>query len=251
MKPLLSLDGYWDQKVRENKISGQKLFRDLKIKSKKDLTEMSKEDLIGEYRRLANIGTKPILAIKARSEKYEQFRKMNPTAALLYLENTSKKELVETVVTPLSGTDALPVSVIDRNLKVTSYKVAGVKRDQEGKMLSAKGIVECPHPEHLRHAAVHNHGLNTGFLDKDLNPLTEEDLHRKQAARAAQREDRRSQWQRKEAGRRQQMRRDLMNRRHDAREEKFQEFRGNYGSNERERDEDEYSERASNRGYDR
>ena len=136
---------------------------------------------------------------------------MSPKATFDYLENISKDKLEEAIMRPLALPDTQTVSVIGKDLKVTTYKVTEENRDEDGKLVSVKSVAQCANPGFLKHAAVHNHGVNVGFIDAKLNALTDQDIYRRDAQREAQRERRREGFQRRENWRRQRRRQELFN----------------------------------------
>ena len=212
-KPLFSKAGYWENKARQAKMDSEKTFRSLRMKSGAEIATMSGEALKKEYLRLATAAAKSLLAMKATTARFEKYKKMSPKTTRDYLENISKDEIKEAIIRPLALPDTMTVSVIGRDLKVTSYKVSEESRDDNGNLTGIKKVTQCANPGFLKHAAVHNHGVNVGFLDAKLNTLTDQDIYRKEAQREAHRERRREGFQRRENWRRQRQRQELFNER--------------------------------------
>ena len=238
-KPLFSKVGYWENKAKQAKLDGEKAFRSLRMKSGAEVSNLSGESLKKEYTRLAGAAAKNLLAMKATTARFEKYKKMGPKATRDYLENISKNELEEAIIRPLALPDTLTVSVIGRDLKVTSYKVSEENRDDNGNLTGIKKVTQCANPGFLKHAAVHNHGVNVGFLDARLNTLTDQDIYRKEAQREAHRERRREGFQRRENWRRKRQRQDLFNERRGGYD------RDGYDRNENAEERDDYNDARS------
>ena len=168
-EPLLTQTGFWENRLKTNLRSSQRKLKNLDLKNEADLKNESKDAILKEYVRLTKAIAGEFTREKADRDRMESFKRYDWEQAQKYLKNCSKKDLRNIVLKAKKISDLNPVTVVERNLKITSYKADEAIYDKDGNFKKAKTIIECPHPEHLEGVQLHSFGINMGYLDKSLN----------------------------------------------------------------------------------
>ena len=201
-KPLLRKKGFWEYRLKLGQQDLNQKLKNLGIKNKDQIKGMSKEAISSEYARVARAFAKDFQESRKELEQLAAFQRQDLEQTFNYLKNCSRTEIREKILRAKGISEVLPITVVERNNRLTSYKLNAEERDETGRLISARSVVACPHPDHFQGVQFHSYGVSMGFIDRHLNTFDEPQIYRKKARKESRREYDQQQYQKRESKRR-------------------------------------------------